>query len=530
MNNRRILHLLGIGTLLLVVGLVTPSRTRGYFPGGGADAGKGNDCLIGYDFVGPGQVTNAGTKKQAFVCVDCDPSCDLDGVATPNGSCTMAVGICIDQSGVTGCTPAGGLDKASAKGKVKGVKGAAGKIVIDASQLLQGSACGAMVEVVMPLKSTKKGLQERKALIKLAALVKRNKSAGIFKRKDKDKLTYICQPRSEGEACPIPTTTVTMPSSTSSTVESTTTSTAPAASTTTSMVMSSTTSTTTIPTVACGTFITKWGSFGSGEGQFDGPRLLAVDAAGNVFVPDADNDRIQKFTGDGTFLTMWGGSGPAAGQFLDPEGVAVDGAGNVFVADTGADRIQKFTNTGTFLTTWGSSGTADGEFSGPVAVAVDANGNVFVADRFNNRIQKFTNTGTFVTTWGSVGTADGQFGNPVGVAVDGSLNVFVVDHFNDRIQKFTNTGAFLTKWGSLGLGAGEFSDAESVAVDAAGNVFVADVDRIEKFTNVGAFVTEWGSLGNQDGQFNSVSGVAAGPEGSIFVSDFNHRVQKFACP
>jgi hypothetical protein len=197
-------------TALLLAGVLTlPHAARAYYAGGGKDAAKGNDCLIGYEFVDPDQLTDPGTKKQAFVCKDCDPSCDLDGVNTPNGSCTMAAGACINQGGVTGCTPASGLDKATAKGKVQGVKGAAGKVVIDTSQLLQGSACGAMVDVVMPLKSTKKGLKERKAKIKLSALLKKNKSAGISKRKDKDKLTYICQPRPEGEACPAPPTTTT---------------------------------------------------------------------------------------------------------------------------------------------------------------------------------------------------------------------------------------------------------------------------------------------------------------------------------
>jgi hypothetical protein len=310
----------------------------------------------------------------------------------------------------------------------------------------------------------------------------------------------------------------------------TTTSTISTSSSTTTTAASSTTTTTTMPTIACGTFITKWGSFGSGDGQFNDPEQPAVDANGNVFVVDTFNNRIEKFTSDGAFLTKWDISGSAAGQFTGPQGVGVDGAGNVFVADTDNNRIVKFTNTGTFLTSWGSAGAADGQFSGPCSVAADANGNVFVADRFNNRIQKFTGTGTFLGKWGSVGSADGQFSNPIALAVDGNLNVFVVDHFNNRIQKFTNTGTFLTKWGSLGLDEGQFSDAESIAVDADGDVFVADVDRIQKFTNAGAFVTEWGSLGSADGQFNSVLGVAADGDGAIYTTDFNHRVQKFACP
>jgi len=91
----------------------------------------------------------------------------------------------------------------------------------------------------------------------------------------------------------------------------------------------------------------------------------------------------------GTFLTTWGSSGTGNGQFNGPGGIAVDGSGNVFVADNGNNRIQKFDNAGTFLTTWGSFGIGNGQFFGPQGVAVDGSGNVFVAEFGNNRIQKF---------------------------------------------------------------------------------------------------------------------------------------------
>jgi hypothetical protein len=72
------------------------------------------------------------------------------------------------------------------------------------------------------------------------------------------------------------------------------------------------------------------------------PRAVAVDTSGNVYVADTNNDRIQKFTSDGTFLTTWGSEGSGDGQFDWPSGVAVDASGNVYVADRGNDRIQKF--------------------------------------------------------------------------------------------------------------------------------------------------------------------------------------------
>jgi hypothetical protein len=284
-------------------------------------------------------------------------------------------------------------------------------------------------------------------------------------------------------------------------------------------------------------FVTKWGSVGSGNGQFDYPWGVAVDGSGNVYVADLWNHRIQKFTSSGVFLTKWGSVGSGNGQFMHPDAVAVDGSGNVYVADTNNHRIQKFTTTGAFLTTWGSVGTGDGEFNGPLGVAVDGSGNVYVADRLNHRIQKFTSTGTFLTEWGGSGSGDGQFSEPWDVAVDGTGNVYVADNGNVRVQKFTSTGAFLTKWGSLGSGDGQFGSPTAVAVDVSGNVYVADIDgsftnhRIQKFTSTGTFLTKWGSAGSGDGQLNTPEGLAVDGDGNVYVADSgNHRIQKFACP
>ncbi len=278
-------------------------------------------------------------------------------------------------------------------------------------------------------------------------------------------------------------------------------------------------------------FVAKWGSFGSGNGQFQLPRGIAVDSSRNVYVADHLNDRIQKFTSAGTFFTQWGGFGSGNGQFNHPNGVAVDASGNVYVSDQNNHRIQKFDSTGTFIATWGSNGTGNGQFASPAGVAVDASGNVYVVDQVNNRVQKFTSTGAFITKWGSFGSGDGQFDLPWGVAVDGSGNVFVTGPFNSRIQKFTSTGAFITKWGSFGVGDGQFNAVRGVAVDGAGNVYTADQNnhRIQKFTANGTFITAWGSTGTGNGQFATPLAVAVNDSGNVYVADTgNHRIQRFS--
>src|SRR2546426_7256 len=118
------------------------------------------------------------------------------------------------------------------------------------------------------------------------------------------------------------------------------------------------------------TFLTQWGSFGAGNGQLDDPNGIATDPAGNVYVVDNGNNRAEKFSGAGaplaaapsSFLLTWGSSGTGSGQFNGAYGVTADPNGNVYVADAYNNRVQKFTSTGSYLTQWGSSGAGNGQF------------------------------------------------------------------------------------------------------------------------------------------------------------------------
>ncbi len=153
-----------------------------------------------------------------------------------------------------------------------------------------------------------------------------------------------------------------------------------------------------------GEFIMSWGSFGNGDGQFYFPRGVAVDQSdGAVYVVDMGNHRVQKFDTSTNvlpqLLTKWGGSVEAghassplsqeAGQLRSPWGIAVDGAGDVYVSDTGNHRIEKFDKEGNFITQWGGYGNGDGQFNFPYGIAVDAKGSVFAVDSGNTRVQQF---------------------------------------------------------------------------------------------------------------------------------------------
>jgi DNA-binding beta-propeller fold protein YncE len=81
------------------------------------------------------------------------------------------------------------------------------------------------------------------------------------------------------------------------------------------------------------------------------PTDIATDSAGNVYVLDAENDKVQKFTTNGTFVKEWNIQRTKASELV-PTDIATDSAGNVYVLDGGSHRIQKYTTNGTFVKEW----------------------------------------------------------------------------------------------------------------------------------------------------------------------------------
>jgi DNA-binding beta-propeller fold protein YncE len=149
-----------------------------------------------------------------------------------------------------------------------------------------------------------------------------------------------------------------------------------------------------------GTIAASWGGPGQGNGQFQEPWGIAVAPNGNVYVADTWNHRVQYFDPTGKFLGTWGKLGDAKGSatsdpgiFWGPRAIAISQAGDVYVTDTGNKRVQVFSLDGTFERMFGGSGSAPGQFNEEVGLSLDAQGNVYVADTWNNRIQKLTSNG-----------------------------------------------------------------------------------------------------------------------------------------
>ncbi len=280
-----------------------------------------------------------------------------------------------------------------------------------------------------------------------------------------------------------------------------------------------------------------WGSQGKGTGQFQDPRGIAVDEAGNVYVADSGNHRVQEFDANGQFVTQWGSQGTEAGQFQEPWGIAVDTEGNVYVADTWNHRIQKFDAEGNFLLQWGgyrsTGGEAVGEegfFWGPRDIATDAAGNVYVTDTGNKRVQVFDPNGQFLDQWGGFGVEDGQLDEPVGIAIDEEGSIYLADTWNQRVQKFDQDLNFVAKWSITGWYGQSVVNKPYLAA-SGGRVYVTDPEgyRVLVFDQNGEFVATFGEYGFDSKTFALPTGIAVDGEGSVYVIDSaNHRLMKFA--
>jgi len=227
-----------------------------------------------------------------------------------------------------------------------------------------------------------------------------------------------------------------------------------------------------------GTFITAWGSFGAGNGQFNQPWGIATDATGAVYVADVGNNRIQKFTASGTFVTKWGSAGTGDGQFSNPQDIDVDAAGFVYVTDTGNHRVEKFDSAGNFVTKWGSLGGGDNQFSRPQGLAVGPGGVVYVGDSDTGRIKKYDSSGNFLTKWGGAGTGPGQFDAPIwGLDTDASGNVYATAHNSNNcvLQKFSSAGTLL---GSTCETSYLHATGSDVSVEPAGSLAIAGEGQI----------------------------------------------------
>ncbi len=242
----------------------------------------------------------------------------------------------------------------------------------------------------------------------------------------------------------------------------------------------------------------KWGKIGTANGQFRNPFGLATDKAGNLYVADTDNNRVQVFSAAGAFVRKWGTAGNGNGQFQSAQDVAISPDGSVWVADYRNDRLQQFDSGGGFK-------QAVAIDRGPSGVGIDADGNVLASFSIGGgtgRVGRYEKASgyTQAKAWGGIQTV-----GDVEVSPDGS--VYAADNGGLRVVRYDLEGK------QLGSTKGGVSAPIGIGVDLDCNFWMGNIAqrRVEKHSPTGRLLT---TLSTPD---IVPEDIAIGPKGDLYV-------------
>jgi sugar lactone lactonase YvrE len=243
----------------------------------------------------------------------------------------------------------------------------------------------------------------------------------------------------------------------------------------------------------------KWGSNGSANGQFLNAQGVTVDEAGNVYVADTDNNRVQVFTGKGAFVRKWGSQGLGNGQFVDPQHTAIGPDGSVWVADLKNARVQQFSKSGAFQTALGTPKQALG-------VAVDGEGNVY-ASTSGDQIHSVVRFDKTPTGYSGASTFAGGFASPADVEASADGSIYVADNSTLTVKRYSAGGKLLKTI------KGGPSAPLATGVDLDCNLWIGNISqrRMDLYSPSGK------RLGSATSPDLIAQDVAVGPKGDLYA-------------
>ncbi len=265
----------------------------------------------------------------------------------------------------------------------------------------------------------------------------------------------------------------------------------------------------------------QFGEQGSGPGQFEDPRQIAVDIHKNIYVADYDTGRLQKFTPDGAFLQVWQVPPTENGiNFISD--LAADSQGRAYAARGSdilvyADGVQQPVNVfpGHF---------PDTDYN---ALAIDAADYIYSLVRAisGEDLIKLDQSGQELLRKPDI-VYEVNKNTPAeddAIAVDGQGNTYFLSTFETQVYKYDAEGNFSDRFGSQGKQPGQFFNPNKLAVDGQNRIYVLDNDYIHIFDQNGAFLNafEW------DYKLGSPRDIAADAEGNVYIVTSQAKVLKF---
>lgn len=185
--------------------------------------------------------------------------------------------------------------------------------------------------------------------------------------------------------------------------------------------------------------------------DINNPRSAYLGPDNLVYIADTNHHRIQVYDRNGTFVRKFGSSGTGDGQFNQPYSVIVSSDDEIFVADRYNHRIQVFDTNGNFLRKFGIYGSLEGQMNQVFNISFSDEGNVLVGDWNNRRIIHFTKTGEFIRHYTS---------NEHPMFVRDLPHGLTAVSRDSRIELYDANGVWLKRWYKLG-GSGSAFDAYS---------------------------------------------------------------------
>ena len=224
--------------------------------------------------------------------------------------------------------------------------------------------------------------------------------------------------------------------------------------------------------------IRKFGSKGTGNGEFNRPIGVAFDSNNDLYVTDYNNHRVQKFDINGTYMFQFGTQGSGNGCLQHPIGILIH-KDKVYVAQWTVHLISVFQLDGQLSYIIGPD-----HLHNPHYMAVNANDQLLVTNIGSHCITMFTLDGNYVGKFGAPGTGRGELNEPLNIAIDIHGFILVIERANSRVSIFNKDGIFVHSFGSGGGGLGQFAWPNGIAISPTGDIYTGDTSncRIQIFS------------------------------------------------